>query len=90
MTPPEITYILQHSGAKVLLIDHQFVGLIDEFLKSSSEAKKLKVIVSHDTGRQGCPYEEFLARGRAVSQEKGWMGLPFEADEQAPATLCYT
>ena len=51
---------------------------------------KVPVIVSHDTGRAGDPYEEFLAKGRKFSQERGWPGLAWEPDEDAPAALCYT
>jgi hypothetical protein len=50
----------------------------------------ITIIVSKDTGRSGDPYEDFLTVGREYSQEKGWMGLDVELDENAPATLCYT
>ncbi|KAH7096485.1 acetyl-CoA synthetase-like protein [Auriculariales sp. MPI-PUGE-AT-0066] len=90
LTPPEITYILAHSGAKVLLLDHQFAYLTDDFLKDPVNASKVTVIISHDSGREGCPYETFLNRGRVVSEGKGWLRLLVELEEQAPATLCYT
>ena len=46
--------------------------------------------MSNDTGRDGDPYEEFLTKGRQFSQERGWPGLEWEADENAGAALCYT
>ncbi|THG99460.1 hypothetical protein EW026_g2887 [Hermanssonia centrifuga] len=51
---------------------------------------KVPVIVSNDTGRDGCPYEDFLSKGRVFSQERGWAGLDLEPDEDASAALCYT
>ena len=51
---------------------------------------KIPVIVSKDTGRFGCPYEDFLSKGRQHSKETGWAGLELELNEDAPATLCYT
>ena len=91
LTPPEVTYILEHSGAKLLLIDHQFAHLAEHFVQSTRGiVNGIKIIISHDSGREGCPYEAFLTHGRRVSGELGWPGLPFETDEMAAATLCYT
>ncbi|KAI0072767.1 acetyl-CoA synthetase-like protein [Panus rudis PR-1116 ss-1] len=82
LTPPEVSYILEHSGAKLIIVDHEYVRLV--------EGAKVPVIVSNDTGRAGDPYEDFLSSGRRFSQEKGWAGLDFEPDEDAMAALCYT
>ena len=78
----EIQYILEHSGAKIILVDHEYVDLVKD--------SKIPLIVCKDTGRFGCPYEEFLAKGRQHSEERGWAGLEMELNEDAPATLCYT
>lgn len=82
LTPPEVSYILNHSGAKLILIDHDFMHLI--------ENNNVPIIVCHDTGRAGDPYESFLSAGRIFSAEKGWAGLDVEPDENAGAVLCYT
>ncbi|KAG2754602.1 acetyl-CoA synthetase-like protein [Suillus brevipes Sb2] len=82
LTPPEVSYILNHSGAKLILIDHDFMHLI--------ENNNVPIIVCHDTGRAGDPYESFLSAGRVFSAEKGWAGLDVEPDENAGAVLCYT
>ena len=82
LTKPEVDYILEHSGARLIIVDHEFQHLVKE--------ATVPVIVSHDTGREGCPYEAFLANGRKFSQEFGWPGLDWEPDEDAPAALCYT
>lgn len=75
-------YILEHSGAKLILVDHEFANLV--------HGTNIPVIVSHDTGRFGDPYEDFLAHGRAFSNERGWEGLDLEADENANCALNYT
>ncbi|KZW02275.1 AMP-dependent synthetase and ligase [Exidia glandulosa HHB12029] len=79
----EIHYILEHSGAKIVIVDHEYAHLVRDF-------KAGPIIVSDDTGREGCAYEDFLASGRLYSDEKGWRGLEMEPDESAGATLCYT
>lgn len=82
LTRPEVEYILDHSGAKIILVDYEFVHLV--------QGAKARVVVSKDTGRPGDPYEEFLSSGRRFSQEKGWQGLQAESNEDAGACLCYT
>ncbi|KAJ7492811.1 hypothetical protein FB451DRAFT_1336640 [Mycena latifolia] len=81
--PSEVAYILEHSGSKIILVDHEYQHLLPPNLKTP-------VVVSNDTGRHGDPYEQFLSDGRAFSQEKGWNGLEYSADENSPAVLCYT
>ncbi|KAH9833040.1 acetyl-CoA synthetase-like protein [Rhodofomes roseus] len=82
LTQQEVAYILEHSGAKVILVDHECVHLV--------EGTKARVIVANDTGKPGDPYEDFLSAGRRFSGERGWSGLEWEVDEDAPAVLCYT
>lgn len=82
LKPREVTYILEHSGSSLILVDYEYTHLI--------EGTKIPYIVSNDTGRDGDPYETFLSEGRIVSQERGWQGLEAEADENASALLCYT
>ncbi|KAH9950242.1 acetyl-CoA synthetase-like protein [Amylocystis lapponica] len=82
LTRGEVEYILDHSGARLILLDHEYMVLVQN--------ARVPVIVTRDTGRQGDPYEEFLSAGRAYSEERGWGGLEWEADENAPLALCYT
>ena len=82
LTVPEVSYILEHSGAKFIIIDYEY--------KNLAQNAKVPIVVSNDTGREGDPYEEFLTKGRQFSQERGWPGLEWEADENAGAALCYT
>ncbi|KAG9314496.1 hypothetical protein JVU11DRAFT_5293 [Chiua virens] len=82
LTPSEITYILEHSESKLILVDYEYLHLIPNSMTTT--------IVCHDTGRAGDPYEDFLSAGRKFSAERGWAGLDVEVDEDAPAVLCYT
>lgn len=82
LTKPEVDYILQHSQAKIVLVDHELTHLV--------EGTNARVIVSQDTGRADDPYEQFLTSGRRFSNEKSWSGLNSEPDENANAALCYT
>jgi len=61
LSGPEIGYILQHSGAKYLLLD---TGL--EAVAEASGLAGVTVIRCDDTGVPGDPYEEFLAGASAV------------------------
>ena len=78
----DVEYILKHSGAKLIFVDHEYADLV--------HGTNLPVILSHDTGRFGDPYEDFLAHGRAFSNERGWEGLDLEPDENANCALNYT
>ncbi|KAG9045239.1 hypothetical protein FS837_006777 [Tulasnella sp. UAMH 9824] len=81
----EVEYILEHSGSKLILVDREFLSLVEG-------TTNVPIIISNDTGRDnvGDPYEDFLNKGRAFSQERGWLGLELEPDENANASLCYT
>ncbi|KAJ7783570.1 hypothetical protein DFH07DRAFT_788263 [Mycena maculata] len=83
LKPSEVAYILDHSGSSIILVDHEYRHLLPPDLKTP-------VIVSNDSGREDDPYEQFLSNGRAFSQERGWKGLEYQADESASALLCYT
>lgn len=82
LKPSEVAYIIEHSQAKLLLVDYEFKHLV--------AGLNVPVIISNDTGRTGDPYEQFLVEGRQFSKEKGWPGLVPEPDENGPAVLCYT
>ena len=82
LKPSEIAYILDHSQARLLLVDHEYVHLV--------KGTTIPYIVCNDTGRAGDPYEAFLESGRLFAAGRGWQGLEAEPDENAPCTLCYT
>jgi hypothetical protein len=72
----------EHSQAKLLLVDKEYLPLVAN--------TRIPMVVCHDTGRAGDPYEDFLSNGKRLSEEKGWKGLSVDSDENAPAVLCYT
>jgi hypothetical protein len=82
LTKNEIDYIIAHSGAKLIFVDHEYKHLVSDV--------KARIIVCNDTGRAGDPYEDFLTAGRTYSQEKGWPGLEMDSDENKPLSLNYT
>ncbi|KAF9056318.1 AMP-dependent synthetase and ligase [Panaeolus papilionaceus] len=82
LKPSEVAYILEHSQAKLLLVDYEYLHLV--------QRQSIPMIVSNDTGGVDDPYETFLAEGRLFSKEAGWLGLDAEPNENAPAVLCYT
>ena len=67
LSGPEIGYILQHSGAKYLLLD---TGL--EAVAEASGLAGVTVIRCDDTGVPGDPYEEFLA-GASPVRPASWL-----------------
>ncbi|GLB36300.1 putative AMP-binding enzyme C-terminal domain [Lyophyllum shimeji] len=82
LRPQEVAYILEHSGARLILVDYEYTHLI--------KGTNIPFIVSNDTGKPGDPYETFLSDGRKFSGEKGWAGLDADSDENTPCVLCYT
>ncbi len=75
----EIGYILQHSGAKALLVDQEFEGVVKPL-----DLAALRVIRIDDTGAAGDPYEDFLAQ---ASPEPGETWLE---DEYETISINYT
>jgi fatty-acyl-CoA synthase len=75
----EIAYILGHSGATVLLVDHEFESVVKPLGLAG-----VRVIRIDDTGAPGDPYEDFLAQG---SPEPGETWLE---DEYETISINYT
>ena len=82
LTQGEVAYILEHSEAKLIFVDHEYTHLV--------QGTKIPFIVTNDSGREDCPYEQFLTAGRKFSAERGWAGLEWERNEDAPCALNYT
>jgi fatty-acyl-CoA synthase len=75
----EIGYILQHSGAKVLLVDQEFESAVKPL-----DLTAMRVIRIDDTGSAGDPYEDFLAQGSPEPVES-WL-----EDEYETLSINYT
>jgi fatty-acyl-CoA synthase len=74
----EIGRILEHSGARIVFVDHEFEQLVE------GVGEMVRVIRVDDNGGPEDPYEEFLAEG---SPEPVASVL---ADEQEPISINYT
>lgn len=75
----EIAYILQDSGARFLLVDHELYPLVADYADSP-----VTIIRSDDTGLAEDPYEVFLATGDPASMEE-WL-----TDEEETFAINYT
>jgi fatty-acyl-CoA synthase len=75
----EIGYILKHSGARFVFVDHELEGLVKPL-----DLTGIRVIRVDDTGAPGDPYEDFLA---AASPEPG---EPWLEDEFETISINYT
>jgi fatty-acyl-CoA synthase len=53
----EVSYIVGHSGAKMVFVDAELEGLLADV---DSEVEKIRI---DDTGEEGDPYEDYLAEG---------------------------
>jgi fatty-acyl-CoA synthase len=72
----EVGYILEHSGARFVIVDHELAHLV--------EARPgLEVIVDQDEAGPGNPYEAFLASADPVP-------LADPANEEDPISINYT
>ena len=75
----EIGYILKHSGARFVFVDHELEGLVKPI-----DLTGVRVIRVDDTGAPADPYEDFLA---AASPEPG---EPWLQDEFETLSINYT
>src|SRR5687768_12539936 len=75
----EVAYILQHSGARVVLVDNEFEGLVKPLDHAGVTAIRID-----DTGAAGDPYEDFLAGASAEPCE------PWLEDELETISINYT
>jgi fatty-acyl-CoA synthase len=72
----EVGYILAHSGARMVFVDHQLAHLV--------EGSSLPTVRIDDTGAPADPYEQFLTGGSTERFE-----VPVE-DEEQPISINYT
>jgi acyl-CoA synthetase (AMP-forming)/AMP-acid ligase II len=75
----EIGYIVKHSGARFVFVDHELESLVKPL-----DLTGVRVIRVDDTGAPGDPYEDFLA---AASPEPG---EPWLEDEYETISINYT
>jgi fatty-acyl-CoA synthase len=77
LTAPDITGLLEHSGARFVFVDREFAHLV-------AGAHGVSVVRIDDTGKPDDPYEQFLATGRPEV-------VPWALeDENEPIAINYT
>ncbi len=86
LAAPEILYILNHSGAKMLFVDSAFAKLIEPIMDRLEATKKFVIIVDEEptSPLEGPEYEEFLSRGSSEPIEVDI------ADENDTISINYT
>jgi fatty-acyl-CoA synthase len=72
----ELSYILEDSGARILIVDHSLQQLVED--------AGVETIVVQDTGEAADPYEQLLAEGSDDPPES-WL-----EDENEPISINYT
>ena len=92
----DIGYILNHAEAEVVLVDHEFVGLLDDSFRK--RYPNVPLIVDTDTdateGELSGPFDEAVLEGLQYDREtgdKGWDRLEAQCeDEEGMLALAYT
>jgi acyl-CoA synthetase (AMP-forming)/AMP-acid ligase II len=91
----DISYIFQHSEADVIVVDEEFIDLLDEYRK---ERPDIPLIIDTDTDQNdaenGGAYDRAVLEGLKYDEElggKGWEGLTTQVeDEDSTIALAYT
>ena len=83
LSAPELTVILNHSGAKMLIFESDFAHLVEQ-LKASCPGIERYVAIDGDVPFADLKYEELIDKGVAERADV------FGFDEMAPAELFYT
>ncbi len=83
LSPLELTNILNHSGARMLIFENDFLPLIER-LRPACPAIARYVTTGEKTAAADMTYEEILERGQAGRADV------FEIDENSVAELFYT
>jgi acyl-CoA synthetase (AMP-forming)/AMP-acid ligase II len=95
LKPEDISYILQHGDVEVVIVDAEFVPLLDGFRKAKPN---IPFIIDLDTdaiaGELSGPFDEAVQQGLehdVATGRKGWADLEEQAaDEEDVFCLAYT
>lgn len=95
LKPDDISYIFQHSEVDIIIVDAEFLPLLDDFRKAKPN---VPFIVDLDTdaieGELSGPFDEAILEGLNYDKEtgnKGWEGLQTQAhNEEDVICLAYT
>jgi len=87
----DITYIFEYSKVDSIIVDAEFVHLLDDF---RSRNPKVPFIIDTDTGTLEGPFDEAVSEGLNFDLEtggKGWAGLKGQIeDEDACIAIPFT
>ncbi|KAL1641246.1 hypothetical protein SLS58_006148 [Diplodia intermedia] len=91
----DISYIFQHSGADIIIVDAEFTSLLDGYRATSPS---VPILVDTDTdateGELSGPFDEAVLEGLQYDKQqgsKGWTGLEAQAaHEDDVIALAYT
>ncbi|KAK0650980.1 putative acyl-activating enzyme 1 [Lasiodiplodia hormozganensis] len=95
LKPEDISYIFQHSDAEIIIVDAEFVSLLDGY---RSSRPSVPILVDTDTdateGELSGPFDEAVLEGLQYDKQqgdKGWSGLEAQAaHEDDVIALAYT
>ncbi|PGH10405.1 hypothetical protein GX51_00163 [Blastomyces parvus] len=95
LKPEDIAYIFNHSEVDAIIVDQEFVPLLDEFKKTNGH---VPLIIDTDTdaveGELSGPFDQAVLEGLrfdVASGNHGWEGLEAQTrDEDALIALAYT
>ncbi|KAF2091943.1 AMP dependent synthetase and ligase [Saccharata proteae CBS 121410] len=95
LKPDDVSYIFQHSEVDVIIVDAEFVHLLDGYTKVKPN---VRLIVDTDTdateGQLSGPFDEAVLEGLQYDHSqggKGWSGLEAQAaNEEDVVALAYT
>jgi len=95
LKPEDITYIFEHADVEAIIVDAEFLPLLDCFRKANP---RIPLLVDADTdateGELSGQFDEAVLEGLkydAESEAKGWVGLETEVgNEEDVIALAYT
>ena len=87
----DIGYIFNHAEAEVIIVDHEFVHLLDGFRQRYPD---IGLVVDTDTDGSSGPFDEAVREGLEYDRDhgdKGWDELEAQCgDEEGMVALAYT
>lgn len=91
LKPDDISYIFTHAGVDSILVDAEYVSLLDEFCK---QRPHVSLIIDDDTNGKSGGYDRAVQEGSEYDRQnsgQGWDGLEVQAkDEEDTIALAYT
>ncbi|QSZ35022.1 hypothetical protein DSL72_007884 [Monilinia vaccinii-corymbosi] len=81
----DITYIFEFAGVDAVVVDREFVGLLEGFRRRNGG---VRIIVDEDTGKDEGEFGQVVLEGLRLDAENGgggWDGLHAQADDEDAA-----